>query len=300
MNMPRELLKGIYEIEIIAKRQSEELFPGIHESAFLGDGYNPVIHKEYEPGDNVRNIDWHAFARSPDKIDVIQFREYKYMTIWILADVSGSVRFGFDNLSKRELLVKAAAFIGISAAITLDNVGLVAFSNKLNKRLIPKNSKDWVYYLLDQIWKFSKRTTKTSIGPCLKKSRRYFKEHSMVFLISDFLDPDCSKKNSFFWEQAKKIAERHDLIPVVLDENPNFLLNTKGNVRLRDIESGKNVKVKLSANSRKKFEKELEQRRSFIKNSFMEFGVRPIFIRQESDLRKPMKFFLIRKRGKLK
>lgn len=300
MKIPKELLRKIYEIEIIAKKDVSELFPGVHESVFLGGGFNLVRHKEYEPGDDVIDIDQHLFARFPDKVYVTLFRKQKHMTIWIVADVSSSSRFGFGELTKRELLVKSAAFLGFSASTVLDNIGLIAFTNKVKKHLAPKSGKGWVYYMLEELWRLSTESGKTDIASSLKKARNFFGESDMVVLISDFLDSNCFKRDSSFWQEVRTVAGRHDLIPVVLEEDDSFLLNAKGHIRLRDLETGKDVKIYSSSKSQEEFKKELERRHETLRSWFMESNARAMFIKREADLRKFHKFFLIRKRSKLR
>lgn len=300
MSMPQELLRKVYEIEIIAKKEVRELFPGVHESVFLGEGFNFAKHREYQPGDDVKSIDWHLMARFPDKVYVRLFKKYKHMTIWILVDVSNSNRFGFSDLTKRELLIKLIAFLGFSAVARLDNVGLIAFTNKIKKQLAPKSGKGWVYYVLEEIWRLLDKSGKTDIVFSLKKARNFIGESDMVVLASDFLDDNCFKRDSSFWKEIRNITGRHDLIPVVLEEDESFLLDVKGNTRLRDLESEKSVNFYLSPKNRAELKKETEEKHQILRDGFMESNARAIFIKEEADLRKLMKFFLIRKRGKLR
>jgi len=300
VNIPKELLRKIYEIEIIAKHDVMELFPGVHESVFLGGGFNLVRHKEYEPGDSVMDIDQHLYARCPDKVYVTLFTKLKHMNIWIFADVSSSGRFGFGDLTKRELLVKSAAFLGFSASVVLDNIGLIAFTNKVKKQLVPKSGKGWVYHMLGEIWRLSNDSGKTDIAASLKKAKNFLGESDMVVLISDFLDDNCFKRNSPFWHEIRTIAGRHDLIPVVLEEDDSFLMGAKGHITLRDLETGRDVKFYSSPKSCKELKEELEKRHEILRSWFMESNARAIFIKREAHLRKFHKYFLIRKRSKLR
>ncbi len=298
MKIPKELLKSLYQIEIITKQKISEVNSGAHRSIFLGQGFDFEEHREYSPGDDVRNIDWNLAARFPDKVYRKCFREQKQLTTWILADLSGSTRFGYSDLTKRELLVKSAAYLGFSAAHELDKVGLVVFTNKIKKWLIPKSGKDWVWHILDKIWSFSCVSEKTDITSALKKAKNYFRGSTMVFLLSDFLDKNCLNRNSIFWEEIRNIAGRHDLIPIVLDEDESFFLNVRGNIKLRDLETGKMINYHLSKKNRDKFVKRIEERHSILRRLFIESGTRAIFVKQKQDLDKFLKFFLIRKRGK--
>ncbi len=298
MKIPEDLLKRLYEIEIITKQKIGEVNPGAHRSIFLGQGFDFEEHREYSPGDDVRDIDWNLLARFPDKVYRKCFREEKQLTTWILADLSGSTRFGYKNLTKRELLVKSAAYLGFSAVHELDKVGSIVFTNKIKERLIPKSGRDWAYHILDKIWNFSCASEKTDIGFALKKAKNYFKGSTMIFLLSDFLDRDCLNRDSVFWKEIKNIAGVHDLIPIVLDEDDSFLLNAKGNIELRDLETGRMINFRLSQKNRDKFAKKIKERHSILRELFIESGTRAIFVKREEDLDKFLKFFLIRKRGK--
>lgn len=297
MSVPRELLKRVYEIEIIVKKKIEELNAGTHRSIFLGEGFDFEEHREYSPGDDIKKIDWHLLARVPDKVYIKRYREEKQLTIWILADLSASVRFGFQDLTKKELLVKSMAYLGFSAAHELDKVGLILFADCVKKRLMPKSSKSWVHYMLDEVWNFS-CSGNTNIIYSLKQARNYFRGSNMVVLLSDFLDESCAGNNLAFWQEIKTIASSHDLIPIILEEDDSFLLNVRGNIKLRDLEGGQRVNFGLSDKTRSEFIKKVEERHSTLRQLFMEAGARAIFIKRESDMNKFLKFFLIRKRGR--
>lgn len=294
--IPQELLSKIYEIEIVTKRRICEVNPGNHPSIFLGQGFDFDEHREYFPGDDVRNIDWNLVARFPGKVYVRRFREEKQLTVWILADLSGSTGFGHSDLTKKELLVKSAAYLGFSAAHELDKVGLILFTDKIKKQLRPKSGKSWVIHILNKMWDFS-LSEKTDITYVLKKAQGYFKGATMIFLLSDFLDKNCLERDSTFWQEIKKIVGSHDLIPVVLGEDESFLLDVRGNIDLRDLENGRRLSFHLSKKNQKKFVEGMEKHYSILRDLFMESGTRAIFIKTEADLNKFFKFFLIRKRG---
>lgn len=295
MKIPQELLKRIYEIEIIVKKKISDVNSGAHRSIFFGEGFDFEEYREYSAGDDVKKIDWHLLARIPDKVYRRCYREDKQLTIWILADLSGSLRFGYKDLTKKELLVKSVAYLGFSAAHELDKIGLIAFTNKIEKVLIPKSGKDWVYYMLNKIWD-SAYSGNTDIVSALRKAKNYLRGSVMVFLLSDFLDENCSNSNSAFWDEIKTLVGSHDLIPVVFDEDPNFLLDARGNVRLKDLESKREYTFQLSKKNREKFVERIQERHSILRNQFIKAGTRAIFIKGEADFDKFLKFFLIRKK----
>jgi len=294
MSIPKELLKRIYEIEIIVKKKVGNLNPGSHQSIFLGEGFDFEEYREYSAGDDVKKIDWHLVARIPYKVYRRCYKESKQLTIWILADSSPSLMFGYKDLTKKELLVKAAAYLGFSAAHDLDKVGLITFTRKIKEVLVPKSGKDWVYYILDRIWN-SNYSEGTDIVSATRKAKNYLKGSVMVFLLSDFLDENCLKVDSDFWKEIEKLASSCDLIPVVFEEDSSFLLEKRGNIRLKDLESNEEYIFQLSKRNRDKFRKKIQQRHNALRNQFIKAGTRAIFIKSEADFDKFLKFFLIRK-----
>lgn len=295
MNIPKELLAKVYEIEIITKKRINELNPGSHQSVFLGDGFDFEEHREYSPGDDVKKIDWHLLARIPDKVYVKYYCETKQLTLWIIADLSASIRFGYSDLTKKELMIKAMAYLGFSAVHELDKIGAIFFTDKVKKQLVPKSSKGWVHHMLNETWNFS-GPENTNIVRGLRQARNYLRGSDMVILISDFLDDSCMKQNSGFWQEIEAIVGSHDFIPIVLEEDEAFLLNAKGLIRLKDLETGKSVKFYLSAKNREEFKRELDKRHEILRSRFIESGTRAIFIRRDEDMDKFLKFFLIRKK----
>jgi uncharacterized protein (DUF58 family) len=295
MSLPKELLAKVYEIEIITKKRTDDLNPGSHPSVFLGEGFDFEEHREYSPGDDIKKIDWHLLARIPDKVYVKYYRETKQLTIWILADLSASMRFGFADLTKKELMIKSMAYLGFSAAHELDKVGAILFAEKIKKQLRPKNSKSWVHYMLNETWDFS-CSKNTDIVKSLKEARNYLRKSDIVFLLSDFLDNDCLKHDSSFWQEIRNMVGLHDLIPVVLEEDESFLLNVEGNLSLKDLESGKRINFRASNKNRDEFIKTLQERHKILRKLFIESGTRAIFIKSDVDMDKFLKFFLIRKK----
>ena len=295
MSLPKELLAKIYEIEIITKKRTDDLNPGSHPSVFLGEGFDFEEHREYFPGDDIKKIDLHLLARIPDKVYVKYYRETKQLTIWILADLSASMRFGFADLTKKELMIKSMAYLGFSAAHELDKVGAILFADKIKKQLRPKNSKSWVHYMLNEAWDFS-CSKNTDIVKSLKEARNYLRKSDIVFLLSDFLDNDCLKHDSGFWQEIRNMVGFHDLIPVVLEEDESFLLNVEGNLSLKDLESGKRINFRASNKNRDEFIKMLQERHGILRKLFIESGTRAIFIKGDVDIDKFLKFFLIRKK----
>lgn len=296
-SLPLHLLEDIIELDLVVKERAKELYIGIYSSVYKGTGFDFEEHKEYEPGiDEVRRIDWKVTARDPKKIWVKRFTEEKRLTVWIVADLTDSMKFGFQGMTKKELLTKTAAIIGFSAVHEQNKVGLIIITDRVEETIMPQSSTAHIYRILEDIWSFKCIREETNITKALEEAQIYFKESDMIFSISDFMDCQCFQKDSAFWKQVEELSFRRDLIPIVLDEDRSlFLRNATGNIVLQDLESGKRITLQLSDKSRKLFAKKIEERYWLFKNAFMEVDSRPIFIVRKENLEKLLKFFLIRK-----
>jgi len=298
MNILQGILEDIIQLELTIRKYVKELNAGIRPSVYKGIGFDFEEYKEYEPGiDDVRRIDWNLVARNPKKVYVKRFREEKRLTVWIMADLTDSMKFGFRDSTKKELLTKAAATIGFSATHEQDRVGLIILTDKVEKTLMPRSGRTHVYRLLEEIWGFDSSNRQTDLAKGLEEGKFYLKPSNMVFLLSDFADYQCFQIGSNFWRHAEEVSFRRDLIPVVLDEDKSFLPNNaQGNITIKDLESGKKRILQLSKKSYEEFLKKTQERYWMLKKSFMEFGVRPMFVAEDKNLDKLFKFFLFRKR----
>jgi uncharacterized protein (DUF58 family) len=241
-DIPIEFLKHLRRIELRTNRLVEELFAGKYKSIFRGRGMDFEEVREYEPGDEIRYIDWNVSARQ-NRLFVKVFREERELTVLLAVDVSGSgdlgSGFGADARSKRELMAEVAAVLAFSATANNDRVGLVLFSDRVEKFIRPAKGRRHVLRVIRDILYYQPEQRGTDIESALRYIGHVVHRSSMVFLLSDFLDSGFDK--------AMRIANTHfDLIPIlVLDDRERELPNV-GWVALQDAETGEVVDLNTS------------------------------------------------------
>jgi uncharacterized protein (DUF58 family) len=230
--LPRELLKRIRRIEIVTQRLVRDRMAGQYHSVFKGRGISFSEVRQYTLGDDVRMIDWNVSARMND-VYVKLFTEEREMTVLLLVDMSASGRFGSRVREKRDLAAELAAVLAFSAIRNNDRVGLIIFTDEVEKYVPPKKGKRHVLRVVSEILSFSEKSRRTSLGSGLEFLSRVARRRAVAFLISDFLAPVAS------YERALRItARRHDLIPVTIGDPLEEALPDVGLVEMEDPETG--------------------------------------------------------------
>jgi uncharacterized protein (DUF58 family) len=228
--LPRELLKKIRKIEIYTSRLVDNQLAGQYHSVFKGRGIAFSEVRQYYPGDDVRVIDWNVSARMNEPY-VKVFAEERDRTVNLLIDMSGSERFGSRGQSKREVAAEVAALVAFSAIKNNDRVGLIVFTDKVERYLPPKKGKKHVLRVIREILTFAPASRATDIAAGLDYLGKVSRRRSVAFLISDFLGGG--------WEQSIRIANRrHDLVPVVITDPLEEAIPPLGLVTFEDIETG--------------------------------------------------------------
>jgi uncharacterized protein (DUF58 family) len=254
-----ELLKKVRKIEIKTRGLSSQIFSGEYHSAFKGRGMAFSEVREYTPGDDVRTIDWNVTARFSTPF-VKVFEEERELSVVLLVDVSASGIFGTNKQFKKELITELCAVISFSASQNNDKIGVIFFSDKIEKFIPPKKGKSHVLRIIRELLEFEPEHTKTNLEVPLKYLTNVIKKKSIVFLISDFL----SETN---YRDALKIAnKKHDVVALRIIDKSETELPEIGLVKLKDNESGKLLWVDTSDKSfrkqfavnRLKFEDELK------------------------------------------
>jgi uncharacterized protein (DUF58 family) len=227
-----ELLKKVRKIEIKTKGLSNQIFSGEYHSAFKGRGMAFSEVREYTPGDDVRTIDWNVTARLRSPY-VKVFEEERELSVMLLVDVSASGNFGTQKQIKKDLITELSAVIAFSASQNNDKIGVIFFSDKIEKFIPPKKGKSHILRIIREFINIEPQQTGTNIELALKYLTSVIKKKSVSFLISDFYD-----SNSF--SDAMKIANRkHDLVALrITDKNENNFPDV-GLMKLRDNETGK-------------------------------------------------------------
>src|SRR6478672_11676134 len=199
-----DILKKVRELEIISKRRTNHLFTGEYHTAFKGKGMSFKEVREYQPGDDVRFIEWNVSARMGHTYSKL-FEEERELSVYLLVDVSASSLFGTYRQTKRDLITEICAVIAFSAVSNNDKAGIIFFSDKVEKHIPAKKGKDHVLYMVREMLSFEGKSAQTDIVKALQFLNNTTRHKSIVFILSDFADAGYS--------QALRVAaKRHDII----------------------------------------------------------------------------------------
>ncbi len=240
-----ELLKKVRKIEIKTKGLSTQVFSGEYHSAFKGRGMAFSEVREYTPGDDVRTIDWNVTARLRTPY-VKVFEEERELTVMILVDVSASGKFGTQKQFKQDLITELCAVIAFSATQNNDKIGVIFFSDRIEKFIPPKKGKTHILRIIRELVNIEPVQTGTNISFALKYLTNIIKKKSIAFIISDFYDT-----NSF--SDAMKVAnKRHDLVALRINDKHEKELPDIGLIKLKDNETGKYMWIDTSDKATRK------------------------------------------------
>ena len=233
-----EILKRVRQIEIKTRGLSRHIFAGEYHSAFKGRGMTFSEVREYQYGDDVRSIDWNVTARFNHPF-VKVFEEEREMTVMLLIDVSGSRYFGTQRQMKQDVITEMAATLAFSTIQNNDKIGVIFFSDKIEKFISPQKGKKHVLHIIRELISFKPESVKTDISVALKYFTNAIKKRSTAFVISDFMNGDFS--------DALTIANRkHDIIGLQVYDQRETELPAVGLAYFRDAESGEKIWVNTS------------------------------------------------------
>ncbi len=233
--IPPELLQKIRRIEIRARRLVDHLFSGEYHSVFRGRGLEFSEVREYQPGDDVRIIDWNVTARMGTPY-VKKFVEERELTVLLAVDVSASESFGTTSQTKAEVAVEIAALLALAAVRNNDRVGLIAFSDQIERFVPPQKGSQYVLRLIRELLYLRPEHRATDIASAVQFLSRIARRRSVVFLISDFFAGD--------YEAALRVAaRRHDIIALALTDPREAGLAPAGLVELADAETGERLLI---------------------------------------------------------
>lgn len=251
--MENELLKKVRKIEIKTRGLSRQIFAGEYHSAFKGRGMAFSEVREYQYGDDVRNMDWNVTARLRSPYIKV-FEEERELTVMLLVDVSASGLFGTVSKQKRELMAEVGAVLAFSASLNNDKVGALFFSTKVEKFIPPKKGRSHLLHILRELLEFKPEHPGTDIGEALRFLTNAMKKRCTAFLLSDLVDFDQQHQPRY--EDALKIAAgRHDLSVVNIYDQRERELPAVGLLTMRDAETGQTVWVDTTdASVRKAYE----------------------------------------------
>ncbi len=243
--MENELLKKVRKIEIKTRGLSHQIFAGEYHSAFKGRGMAFSEVREYQYGDDVRNMDWNVTARMRSPYIKV-YEEEREMTVVLLIDVSGSRFFGTTDKLKKDLTAEIAAVLSFSASINNDKVGALFFSSRVEKFIPPKKGRSHLLHIIREMLDFEPQDSGTDIAAALQFLTNAIKRRCTAFLLSDMLDVDdgCNPR----YEDALKIAAgRHDLSVINIYDERERQMPDVGLVCVRDAESGRQMWVNTSS-----------------------------------------------------
>lgn len=243
--MDSDLLKKVRKIEIKTKSLSHQIFAGEYHSAFKGRGMAFSEVREYQFGDDVRNMDWNVTARLRSPYIKV-FEEEREMTVVLLVDVSSSGIFGTTSKTKRELLAEIAAVLSFSASANNDKVGALFFSSKVEKFIPPKKGRSHLLRIIRELLEFKPQTQGTNISEALRFLTNAIKRKCTAFLLSDLMDVDGESRPNY--EEALKVAvNRHDISVINIYDPRERELPDVGLVRVKDAETGEELWVDTSS-----------------------------------------------------
>lgn len=285
-----ELLKKIRKIEIKTRGLSQNIFAGEYHSAYKGRGVIFSEVREYQPGDDVRDIDWNVTARQ-NKPFVKVYEEERELTVMLLIDVSGSRNFGACGDVKKEKMAEIAATLAFSSISNNDKVGVIFFSDKIEKFIPPKKGKKHILLIIREIIDFTPESSGTNIDVALQFMTNAIKKRCTAFLISDFID-----SHDFF--KSMSIAnKKHDLASIQVYDRRDAEMPNVGLVRMRDMETGADKWIDTgSAAVRKAYAKAWYDRQQNLNSIVARSGVDLASVTTDEDFVKAL-LGLFRRRG---
>ena len=277
-----DLLKKVRKIEIKTRKLSNQIFAGEYHSAFKGRGMVFSEVREYQYGDDVRNMDWNVTARlSAPYVKV--FEEERELTVVLLVDVSRSRLFGTSGASRKDILAEIAAVLSFSALINNDKVGALFFSDKVEKFIPPKKGRSHLLHIIREIIEFEPTADGTDISEALRYLTNAIKKKCTAFLLSDMLDVDAAGNPNY--EEALKVAvNRHELSVIEVYDPRERSLPSVGLINIKDSETGECAWVDTSS---KKVRHAYEEWFRNVENSsnrlFMKYNVDKVAIALDED-----------------
>lgn len=291
MESARDILKKIRHIELKTRKLVSTAFAGQYRSVFKGRGMNFEEVREYQPGDEVRAIDWNVTARMGHPF-IKKFTEERELAVMLVVDVSASGEFGSVNLSKRELAAEVACLLAFSAIRNNDKVGLILFSDHVEHFIPPRKGSSHTLRLIRDILFFEPAGRGTDPATALAYLNRVVTRKSVVFLISDFDAPDD------FSRELALTARRHDLIAMPISDPCEEVLPDAGIVAFEDAETGELIEVNTSSRTvRKRHAQTMVKRHTALETLLRKQRIDSIRLRTDDDYLPALRtFFRVRER----
>ncbi len=288
--IPKEILKKIRRIEIKTKRLVNDLFSGEYHSTFKGQGMEFEEVRQYQPGDDIRLIDWNVTARTGFPY-VKKFREERELSVVLLVDASSSGRFGTRDRFKSETAAELCALLAFSAIKNNDKVGLIIFTDRIEKFVPPQKGRGHVLRIIREVLFFEPEGVGTNIALALEYFHRVIKRRSVVFLVSDFLSEG--------YEKPLQIANRkHDIVAIKVTDPRETVFEDVGLIELEDAETGEIVIIDSGSKAfRREFSARADEDIVNLKRNFQLINMDFINIRTDRPYIVPLiSFFRMREK----
>jgi len=288
--LTKELLKQVRQIEIKTRGVVNDVFSGEYHSVFKGRGMEFAEVREYQPGDDIRTIDWNVTARFNHPY-VKVFEEERELTVILLVDMSGSLIFGSKDKTKQQIAAELSAVLAFSAMKNNDKVGLILFTDQIEKFVPPKKGRSHVLRIIREVLSFEPQGNETDLKGALEYFNHTIKKKSITFLISDFIADGYEKI-------IRVVGKKHDLISVILEDQRERNIPKSGLIQFRDAETGQ---IRFVDTSDKKLHSEylkiLDELAANRKSLFISSGIDSIKIKTEDSYVKPLvEFFKLREK----
>ncbi len=289
----KELIKKVRLIQFRSSKVVNDILAGEYKSVFKGSGMEFEEVRRYEPGDEIRSIDWNVTARMGEPY-IKRFKEERDLSVMFVVDTSASGKYGNADISKNELAAQITTLLALSATKNNDKVGLLAFSDRIEKFIAPKKGTAHVLRLVSEILSLTPEGKGTDIAEALKYLAKVCKRRCLVFLISDFIDDNYEKV-------LRVIEKKHDIVAISLRDKQEEELPACGLVQVVDAETGEAFMVDTSsAASRREFSRIAGLQRIALEKNFKSIGIDHVGIEAGSDyIPELVKFFRVRERRRL-
>ncbi len=271
-----EILKKVRKIEIKTRRLSDHIFSGEYHSSFKGRGMTFSEVRQYQYGDDIRNIDWNVTARYNEPF-VKVFEEERELTLLLMVDISGSEYFGTRKQFKRDTLTEIAATLAFSAIQNNDKVGLLLFTDTIELYIPPKKGRSHVLRIIRELIEFEPQSKKTNITQALQFLSGVMKKKAIVFMLSDFMDTN--------YEHALKIVgKKHDLTGIRIYDQHDAKIPNLGLVPIVDAETGKTHLINTASKRiRRNYSAFYQQQKTYFAQTFARSGAGIISVRNDQD-----------------
>lgn len=281
----KELLKKVRKIEIKTRRLSDHIFGGEYHSTFKGRGMTFSEVRQYQFGDDVRNIDWNVTARYSEPY-VKVFEEERELTMMLMVDISGSELFGTIEQFKNEIVTEIAATLAFSATQNNDKIGLILFSDKVELYIPPKKGRSHVLRIIRELIEFKPESKRTNLAEALKFLSNVMKKKAIVFVLSDFIADD-------YQQTMKIVSSKHDVTGIRVYDKREEEIPNLGMVQMEDEETGELMLVNTSSKKvRLNYGKYYQEKVNYFKDSFTKSGAGTIDCRvDESYVKKMLGYF---------